>query len=98
MDGSQVIDLLYRAHTCLWEREGLLFYCRGFRLFSDRLTGGGDRWKSKHCTEAESQVWGLGVQVWIGTYTPRQEWNGLVLFVPGVQTSLVFFGYPVGLH
>ena len=28
------------------------------------------RWRSKHHIETRSQVWGLGVQVWIGTWTP----------------------------
>jgi hypothetical protein len=49
-----VIDLLSWAHICLWEREGSLLSCRGFRLFLDRLIGGGDRWRSKHRTEAGS--------------------------------------------
>ena len=42
VDSSQVTDLLSWAHTCLWEREGSFLFCRGFRLFSDRLIGGGD--------------------------------------------------------
>jgi hypothetical protein len=68
MDPGQVTDLLSRAHTCLWEREGLLLSCHGLRLFSDRLIGGGDRWRSKHRIEAWPQVQGLGVQVWMGTW------------------------------
>jgi hypothetical protein len=59
VDFSQVTDLLSRAHTCLWERKGLLLSCRGFWLFSDRLIGGGDRWKYKHHIEAGPQVWRL---------------------------------------
>ena len=39
----------------------------GFQLFLDRLIGGGERWRSKHHTETRSQVWGLRVQVWMGT-------------------------------
>jgi hypothetical protein len=46
MDPGQVTDLLSRAHTCLWEREGLLLSCHGLWLFPDRLIGGGDRWRS----------------------------------------------------
>jgi hypothetical protein len=91
MDPGQVTDLLSRAHTCLWERKGLLLSCRGFRLFSDRLIRGEDRWRSKHHIEAGPQVWGLGVQVWTGTWNPWQEWNGLVSLVPGVQARRVFF-------
>jgi hypothetical protein len=98
MDGSQVTYLLSRAHTYLWEREGSFLSCRGFWLFLDRLIGVGERWRSKHRTETGSQVWGLGVQVWMGTWTPQQEWNGLVLFVPGLQARRVFLGYPAGLH
>jgi hypothetical protein len=41
VDGSQVTDLLSWAHTCLWEREDSLLFCRGFWLFSDRLIGAG---------------------------------------------------------
>jgi hypothetical protein len=46
MDPGQVTDLLSRAHTCLWEREGLLLSCHGLWLFSDRLIGGEGRWRS----------------------------------------------------
>jgi hypothetical protein len=46
MDPGQVTDLLSRAATCLWEREGLLLSYHGLRLFLDRLIGGGDRWRS----------------------------------------------------
>jgi hypothetical protein len=56
MDPDQVTDLLSRTHTFLWEREGLLLSCYGFRLFLDRLIGGGDMWRSKHCVEAGPQV------------------------------------------
>ena len=92
VDGSQVTDLLSWAHTCLWEQEGSLGSCHGFWLFFDRLIGGEERWRSKHHTETGSQVWGLGVQVWMGIWTPRQEWSGLVCFVPGVQVGRVFRG------
>ena len=27
-------------------------------------------WRSKHHTESRTQEWGLGVQVWMGTWTP----------------------------
>jgi hypothetical protein len=67
---GQVTDVLSRAHTCLWEQEGLLLSCHGLRLFSDRLIGGGDKWRSKHHFEAGPQVWGLGVRVWTGTWNP----------------------------
>jgi hypothetical protein len=63
IDPGQVTDLLSQAHTCLWERKCLLLSCHGLRLFPDRLIGGRDRWRSKHCIVAGSQVWGLGVQV-----------------------------------
>jgi hypothetical protein len=44
------------------------------------------------------RCWRLGVPVWTGTWTPWQEWNGLVLFMPGVQMRRVFFGYLAGLR
>jgi hypothetical protein len=37
MDGSQVTDLLFWAHTYLWERKDLLLSCYGFQLFLDLL-------------------------------------------------------------
>jgi hypothetical protein len=37
MDPGQVIDLLFRAYTCLWGRKDLFLSCHGFQLFSDRL-------------------------------------------------------------
>jgi hypothetical protein len=46
MDPGQVTDLLSRAHTCLWEWEDLLLSYHELWLFSDRLIGGGDRWRS----------------------------------------------------
>ena len=92
VDGSQVIDLLSWAHTCLWEQEDSLLSYPRFRLLPDRLIGGRDRWRSKHHSKAAPYVRGLRVQVWMGTWTPRQEWSGLVLFVPGVQERHVFRG------
>jgi hypothetical protein len=40
------------------------------------------------------QCWGLGVPVWTRTWTPWQEWSGLVLLVPRVQARRVFFRVP----
>ena len=32
-------------------------------------------WRSLHHTESRTQEWGLGVQVWTGTWTPETgEW------------------------
>jgi hypothetical protein len=67
---SQVTDILSRAHTCLWEREGSLLSCHRLWVFPDRLIRGGDRWKFKHHIETGPQVWELGVQVWTGTWNP----------------------------
>ena len=53
-------------------------------------------WMSKHHTESRTQVWGLGVQVWTGTWTPRQESGGLVLLVPRVHVGRVFWGTQLG--
>ena len=41
-------------------------------------------------------MWGLGVQVWTGTWTPWQESGGLVLLVPEVQVGRVFRGTQLG--
>ena len=52
----------YPEHILVYgSKESSLLSCRGFRLFSDRLIGGGERWRSKHHTETRSQVWGLRV-------------------------------------
>jgi hypothetical protein len=56
MDPNQVTNLLSQAHTCLWEWESSLLFCRGFRLFPDRLLGVGNRWRSNHHTETGSVV------------------------------------------
>ena len=53
-------------------------------------------WRSKHHTGSGTQEWGLRVQVWTGTWTPRHEWNGLVLFMPRVQARRVFRGTQLG--
>jgi hypothetical protein len=93
MDPGQVTDLLSRAHTCLWERESLLLSCHGHRLFSDRLIGGGDRWRSKHRIEAGPQVWGLGVRVWTGTWKPVTGVERVGLACAwGVSEACVFRG------
>jgi hypothetical protein len=89
--------LIIPSITCLWEQKCLLLSCHELRLFPDRLIGGGDRW-SKHHSEAGPQVWGLGVQVWTGTWNPWQEWSGLVSLVSGVQARRVFFGVPSWTH
>jgi hypothetical protein len=99
MDPGQVTDLLFRAYTCLWEREDLFLSCHGFWLFLDRFFGwlyilgwGG----LSTILMADLQCWGVRVRAWTGTWTPWQEWNGLVLLVPGVQARRVFLGHPAG--
>jgi hypothetical protein len=96
IDPGQVTDLLSRAHTCLWEREGLLLSYHGLRLFPDRLIGGGDRWRFKHCIEVRPQVWGLESKFGREPVTLWHEWNGLVSLVLGVQARRVFSRYPAG--
>jgi hypothetical protein len=83
----------------LMGREDLFLSCHGFRLFSDRLF----RWLYvldwggiSTILRPDLQCWGLRVQAWTGTWTPWQEWNGLVLLVPGVQARCVFSGHPAG--
>ena len=82
----------YPEHILVYgRREGSLLSCHGFRLFPDRLIGGGG---GRGPYTALSP--GLGVQVQTGTQTPGQEGDGLVLLVPGVQVGRVFLGYPAG--
>jgi hypothetical protein len=90
--------LIIPSTYLLREREDLLLSYHGLQLFLDRLIGCGDRWRSKHHFEARTQVWGLGVQVWMGIWNPWQEWNRLVSLVPGVQARHVFFRVPSWAH
>jgi hypothetical protein len=99
MDPGQATDLLSRAYTCLWEREDLFLSCRGFRLFRTGFLGwlyilgwGG----LSTILRPGLQCWGLRVRAWTGTWTPWQEWNELVLLVPGVQARRVFSRHPAG--
>jgi hypothetical protein len=99
MDPGQVIDLLSREYTCLWEREDLFLSCHGFWLFPDWLFRVviyiGLRSLST-ILRPGLQCWGLRVRAWTGTWTPWQEWNGLVLLVPGVQARRVFSRHLAG--
>ena len=47
-------------------REGSLLFCHGFRLFPDRLIGGGDGGGLSTALSPGFRS-GLGVQVWMGT-------------------------------
>ena len=51
----------YSEHILAYRSRNAQRSYHGFRLFSDRLIGGGERCRSKHHTETGSQVWGLGV-------------------------------------
>ena len=82
VDGSQVADLLSWAHS--------LRSCHGFWLFSDRLIGGGEGWKSKHHIKTGSQVWGLGVQVSTGTWTPDRSGMGWSCLCLGYKQGVCF--------
>jgi hypothetical protein len=42
------------------------------------------------------QCWGLKSKLGRGPGPPWQEWNGLVLLVPGIQARRVFSGHPAG--
>jgi hypothetical protein len=91
VDGSQVTELLSWAHTCLWEREKLLLSCHEFWLFLDRRLRV-DYWVVGLSTalRPDLRCWGLGVPAWTGIWTHWQEWNGLVLFVPGDRWDVCF--------
>ena len=61
----------YPEHILVYEsREGLLLPCHGFWLFLDRLIGGGDGAGLSTTLSPELMSGGLGVQVWMGTWTP----------------------------
>jgi hypothetical protein len=69
----------------------LLLSCHGLWLFSDRLIGGGDRWRSKHHFEVGPQVWGsLSLD---GDLEPVTgvEWVGLAC-ARGASEACVFWG------
>ena len=77
--------------------EDLLLSCRGFQLFSDRLSGfcfGG----GGPCTALSSELRGGGLESQFGREprTPGQEGDGLVLLVPWVQAGRVFLMYLAG--
>jgi hypothetical protein len=96
MDSSQVTDLLSWAHTCLWGQEDLLLSYHGFRLSEPTIMGGLLGGGLSTALRPGLRCWGLGVSVWTGTWTPWQEWNRLVLFVPVVQMRRVFRGTQLG--
>ena len=77
-------------------REGLLLSCRGFRLFPDRLIGGGDGGGPCTALSLGLRSGGLEAKFRWGPGYPGQEGDGLVLLVPGVQAGRVFSGYPTG--
>ena len=61
----------YPEHILVYgSREGSLLSCRGFRLFSDRLIGGGDGEGLSTTLNLGLRSGGLGVQVWTRTWTP----------------------------
>ena len=92
----QVTDLLSRAHTWVWALRRLVALLSRIRLFSDRLIGGGDG--GGPCTALSLGLRGGGLESKFGRGPrhPRQESDGLVLLVPGVQAGRVFLGYPAG--
>ena len=81
------------GYGCL---EDLLLSCRGFRLFSDRLIGGGDG--GGPCTALSPRLRSGGLESKFGWRPghPGQEGDGLVLLVPRVQAGRVFSRYPAG--
>ena len=53
-------------------------------------------WRSLHHTESGTQEWRLGSKFGRGPEHPKQESDGLVLLVPGVQAGRVFSGHLAG--
>ena len=63
----QVTDLLSRAHTWVWtlgRLVSLLSWVLALFGLTVRVVFG---WRSLHCTESETQGWGLGVPIWTET-------------------------------
>ena len=66
MDGSKVIDIILSIYLLMGAGRliALLLWALALSRPTDWRRGW---WRSKHHTESETQVWGLGVQVWKGT-------------------------------
>ena len=86
----------YPEHILVYGRlEDLLLSCRGFWLFSDRLSGFilveeviAPHW----VRDSRAGAWSPSLDG--GPGHPGQESDGLVLLVPRVQAGYVFSGYP----
>ena len=99
MDASQVTDLLSRAHTWVWALGRLVTLLSWVPALSRPTImvvfglGG-------PCTALSPGLRGRGLESQFGQGPghPRQESDGLVLLVPGVQAGRVFSGYPAGGH
>ena len=77
-------------------REGLLLSYHGFRLFLDRLIGGGDGVGLSTTLSPGLRSGGLESKFGRGPGHPGQESDGLVLLVLGVQARCVSLGHPAG--
>ena len=56
------------------------------------------RWRSLHRTESGTQEWGLGVQVWTGTWTPRTEEEWVSPACAWGTSGACVFGAPSWAH
>ena len=70
----------------------MLLSCRGFRLFLDRLIGGGDGGCLSTTLSPGLRCGGLESK--FGRVPGPLTGGGLVLLVPRVQAGRVFSGYP----
>ena len=70
--------------------------CHGFRLFLDRLIGGGDGGGLSTTLSPGLRCGGLESKFGRGPRHPGQESDGLVLLVPRVQAGRVFRGTQLG--
>jgi hypothetical protein len=96
VDSSQVTDLLSRTHTCLWEWEGSFSSCRGFRLFSDRLIGGGKGGGLSTALRSGLRCGGLESKFgWDLDPSTGVEWVGIVC-AWGTSEACVFGGTQLG--
>ena len=83
----------YPEHILVYgSREGLLLSCRGFRLFLDRLIGGGDGGGLSTTLSLGLMCGGLVSKFGRGPGPLDRRVVGSVLLVFGVQAGCVFQG------
>ena len=87
----------YPEHILIYgSRKGSLLSCHGFRLFLDRLIGGGDGGGLSTTLSPGLRCGGLESKFGRGPGPLDRRVVGWVLLVPGVQAGRVFQGTQLG--